>query len=550
MSVFEVTRDDHSKGLRRKRSAKTTGALSVASDSPAAESELDPDAYISRYLRSSLAYSGDATSSLKRNAAVCREIVLLDQLKETMIRSRLAAGILLVPEEVTFPPDEDVPEDPAMTDTDRFIETLIEHLAAPKEDPGSPASITPLVVRVPADYIKEWKLLPLTDGILDLEAVERARTAALRRLAGGIDLPLERMEGLGSTNHWSAAAIDQDEVRKHIIPLGDRLARFFTVSYFRRMLIDFEDMSEEDAERFRLDYDASEILTRMDAAASADSLHKDDLISDDARIEAHGFDPDQVRPSEEERWRRLIERLAVVPDKGNRPLLRALIDFEQLDGLDSDVIEAFLDTVAPQTPTPEPVTEPPDGPPTVPAGEPPVTSDPIPGGGDTPAGGEPDPSELAFLERVRATASAELDEVLCRAGTKVMNLSKKLPSEGAARSQVDQAAYRSSRARRPEVLQALARDDWAAIGRTPEALVAGEFDDLQRKLTGWFHGWFARTVDTRTADRQARAAAGQIVDHLDRLALEAFCRSLPREDGMSVPMAVVADAARRDPVPV
>ena len=357
------------------------------------------------------------------------------------------------------------------------------------------------------------------------------------------------MEGMGSSSHWNMAAIDQDEVRKHVVPLGDRLARFFTVSYFRRMLIDFEDMSEEDAERFRLDYDASEILTRVDAAAAADSLHRDGLVSDDARIEANGFDPDEVRPSDEERVRRLIERLAVVPDKGNRALLPALIDFDALEGVDPDLVEKLLSAIG--APEPAPTTPPASDsrPVTAPAGEPPVETDSTPGGPDTPASGEPDVDRLAFLERVRATASAELDETLRRAGTQVMNLSRKLP-DGAARSTANKDTYKAERHRRAELLQVLGRDEWAAIGRTPEGLVAGAFDDLQRQLVGWFHGHYSATVDTRTADRQARAAAGRIVGHLDRLALEAFCRPLPREDGLAVPMSIIVEAVETETVGV
>ncbi len=253
-----------------------------------------------------------------------------------------------------------------------------------------------------------------------------------------------------------------------------------------------------------------------------------------------------MRPDEDERVRRILETLTIQPSVNNRPLIPTLgIDLVEL-GLDPDVVEAYLTTdsmlkqdeveaeIEQATEEDQQDIEPP-------------TSGAIPSGPAEPASGEPDVDDLAFLERVRTMAAAELDEVLRRAGTQVMNQSRKLPV-GAVRAKVDEPAYRSHRHRRAELLQALGAEEWAAIGRTPEGLVAGAFGELQGQLVGMFHGHFARRVDTRTADRQARTAAAAIVGHLDRLALEAFCRPLPREDGLTVPLSVVRDAAR-SPVP-
>lgn len=529
VSVLEVIQDANTKQLTRKRSASQVSSLSVV-DGPSATTPLDENAYLSRYHRPDLAYSGDATSPLRRNAGVCREIVLLDQLKETMIKGRLAAGVLLVPEEVTFPADDDSVED--VGDADRFLEMLIEHLSAPVEDRRSASSLSPLVVRVPGDLIEKWKLLSLTDGLLDLSAVKEARDDALRRLAAGIDLPMERMQGMGSSNHWSAAGIEVDEARRHILPLGERLARFFTASYFRRMLIAFEDFDPQEAERWSLGYDGSEVLTRMDIASAADALWADGLISDDARIEAHGFDPDQVRPKDPERWRRLIERLAVVPNANNRVLLSALIDFEAA-GIPAETVEAWL-TVPP---APEPAAIPPGD---TPADDTPDTPD-TPAGPSTPATGEPGPQdepELAVLERVRSAAAYALDRALERAASQVVT-NRRLPKDTKART--DQPKYRTQ-AGKVDVLPLLADGDWKAIDRTPEQLVRNAFDPFSQQAVVWlsdhYQGCGVRSVD---ANERAHRVVSDLVRQLDALALSAFRRPLEPELGLSVPMDLVTD---------
>lgn len=530
VSVLEVVQDQRAEVLTRKRSAKS-GTVSIA-DPTAAAQPLDPDTYLARYHRADWSHSGDATSALRRNAAVCREVILWTQLIESTIKSRLAAGLLLVPEEITFGTDDEGMED--VDDADRFIELLVEHMSAPVTDRKSAAAIAPMVVRCASDLIDKWKLLSLTDGSLDLMGMLDARSNALRRLAAGLDVPLEVMTGMGSTSHWSAANIDQSTVDKHVIPIGERLARFFSTSMFRRLLIAAEEMDEATSERWALEFDGSEIATRSDVATSADLLHREGLISDDARVEAHGFDPNEVRPSDEERSRRIVEKLAVVPDKGNLPMLPAIgVDLEAM-GLDPEVVDKLF-----SPPKPAPMFQPaqPEDPPEDQPED--VPPEPI-GGPEIPAAGEPDGEAMRIvLERVRTAASMAVDRALERSANQVVTAARRLPAE--TRAKVDSPNYRSG-SRKVEVLRLLSATDWRAVQRSPEALIRGAFTDFEQQAVDWLREAFEATREPLTADEDARRAASLLCAQLDALALSAFRQPLQRERGLSVPMALVLDA--------
>lgn len=532
LSVLEVVQSSEQRpggrrAIIRKRSAKRTTSMSVA-DPVASETELDDDTYMTRYIRRSKAYSGDPTSVLKRNAAVCREIVLLDQLKETMIESRLSAGILFVPEEVTFPVDDEGISD--VTEADRFLEILMEHISAPVRDRDNPAALGPLIVRAPADFIEKFRLFSLTDNHLDLAAVEEAREKALGRLAAGLDLPKERMQGMGGTSHWNAAGIESDEIRRHIIPLGQKLARFFTEFYLRRMLVEFEDIPEDEAARIGFEYDASELLARADKATAANDLWEDGLMSGDARIIANGFDPDEIRPSDTERAMRILEKLAVVPHTNNRVLLDALIKWDQID-IEPGVRDAFLAVPATSSEPPPAVEQNGSEPPPPPQGLP------------EPAAGEPgvDRETLAVLERIRTIASLAVNRTLEKAATNVVSASRRLPAD--KRALIERAPRAGNR--KCEVLHVLGPADWKAIGRSPEKFVDGAFTEVERLISVWLTDLLVSwDYDGRDAQIRARRAAAQLVDQLQLLTLQGFTQSLvhdPAATGLVVPLNMVVD---------
>ena len=89
----------------------------------------------------------------------------------------------------------------------------------------------------------------------------------------------------------------------------------------------------------------------------------------------------------------------------------------------------------------------------------------------------------------------------------------------------------------------LGPSDWKALGKTPEVLVRGAWDEYTGQAVMWIRDHLESAgVDPLSADEDARRIVSSIVTSLDALALSAFRRPLQREHGLSVPLALVRDA--------
>jgi len=172
--------------------------------------DLDPDAhYIARLWRSDPRFSDRPDCALKHVLPICREVVVLTQVVDAIAKSRLPAGILFVPDEMSFGPYDETEDDSDNTDEiDPFTQELIDHLTAPIEDRTSAASLVPLLMRGPAEFFDKVKLIDIAKE-LDTLYME-LRQEAIHRLATGLDVPPEIMEGKGGLNHWCFD--DQTEV--------------------------------------------------------------------------------------------------------------------------------------------------------------------------------------------------------------------------------------------------------------------------------------------------------------------------------------------------
>jgi hypothetical protein len=540
LSIMEIETDRTGEKTVRKRHAKRRQSVE--------QEVLPPATYTSRYHRRDPQHSGDATSALRRVAASCREVVLLTQLVEATIKSHIPAGILLVADELSLPvgPEDELSGDP---EVDPLLEILTQHLSRPIEDRRSAAALVPLLLNAPAELLdKALKLVQLDPQRMDPAAAIDLRENSLGRIATGLDVPPEIMQGLGGLNHWTGATVSKDFIEKHVIPIGERLAQFFTIAYLRRVLMDAEGWDEARAERFEVAYDPAVLLSRADAAASADSLWRDRVISDDARIRAHGFDPDEDRPKEEERFRRYVEAIALSPSVTNKAFLAALgLGVDQLVemGMDPEAAEAMLSPPSTSGPGPDDGEGPDEDPPE--AGEPGANEDVQqaesvdPGGVEQPVTTVPEDTG-ALVAQIRTMASATLVRALERAANQAIG---KLPKESIATRDRVRALPKL------EVLAAIPQTDWRQMPPHESLLGRRPWDEFQNLTVFWTREYFehALGVGHMIADEAAHRVASTIVNDLDRLALGAFRRPPARSpDGLYVPVDLVADAMAAAPV--
>ncbi len=176
--------------------------------------EVESDAYVARLHHRDPRYSQRADCPMRRVLPICRELVLLTQVIDAIAKSRLSAGLLYVPWEVSFGPDNEW-ENPGNPESgaDEFEEELARHINSPIEDRTAASSLVPLLMRGPA-FIKDKpakELIGLIDLTRQLDGLyKELREEALGRLASGLDINPEVMTGKANLNHWCVS--DDTEV--------------------------------------------------------------------------------------------------------------------------------------------------------------------------------------------------------------------------------------------------------------------------------------------------------------------------------------------------
>ncbi|GAA3172601.1 hypothetical protein [Nonomuraea salmonea] len=276
----------------------------------------------------------EAESSVLAARPVLFELRGLGQSVMASIDSRLAgAGLLVLPQSLTFPVGQAAQGGDAEDGEDPFVAELMQAMVTPIKDRDSAAAVVPLVVKVPDDTVGKIQHLSFSTP-MDA-ATSTLREEALKRLAISLDLPPEMLTGLSDSNHWNGYLTSEGAIKMHIKPLVVTIAWALTVGWLRPTL---RAMGYSDADDYMVWVDTSELLMRPDRAGHAKDLYDRFAIGQDALRREAGFDSDDA-PSDEELLRmiafRLLDRAS---DVG--PLMEALglrrISVETLPAGDND----------------------------------------------------------------------------------------------------------------------------------------------------------------------------------------------------------------------
>lgn len=288
----------------------------------AAALKLPNTSFVGRIWRAHPRYSEEADSSMRGLLDLCAELLLLNRTFRATARSRLNAGALYLPDglSVAASPDPDYPYDdennlsPEMTAeeaADEFEDQLIDAMTTPIRDEDSASAVVPLLIRGPAelgDRIKQFKF----ERSFDPSLAQRA-DRVLERILQGLDVPKDIVTGLANVKYSNALQIDESLYKAHIEPLMLIIADALTVMYLRPSLIS-AGFREEEVRRLCIWYDPSQVATRNDRAADADSGFDRMAVSFDTWRRAHGFSLADAPDSKEIALRLLIEKGAVSPE--------------------------------------------------------------------------------------------------------------------------------------------------------------------------------------------------------------------------------------------
>lgn len=246
------------------------------------------------------------------------ELLVLSRAVLATATSRLVRSPLLVmPEGISpAPPQVMGDEDPL---NDPFVRDFTAHLEAAINDPASAGSLSPFVLWAQGEMLKEIRPIWLHNS--DTDYMERdLRTECLRRIARGLDLPPEVVEGMSDANHWAAWWISDDMWRSHGAPIAEQFCDDLAESYERPAL---REAGYEDWANVVVAYDASAVVVNPDRSKDADQAWDRGAISYAAYRNAKNFKEDDA-PSLEEHIEWLATKKVtvdengdVVPDSGN-----------------------------------------------------------------------------------------------------------------------------------------------------------------------------------------------------------------------------------------
>lgn len=241
-----------------------------------------------------------ADSPVRAVLATLAEIERITWHIQAQLMSRLAgSGLLLLPQGMTFPsppPDSGLPDD--ASEADKAMATLFEAMTQSIANPGSAEAVPPIVFMVPNEFVDKANLLKFWSE-LDQHAIE-IRTEAIRRLALGLDMPVEVLLGTSDLNHWSAWQVDEASVKSHIEPVLELIVDAITVNYV---------IPESGDPNAAMRYDTANLRLRPNRSKEAIELWDRGELKSETLIRETGFGPDDI-PDEEEKREWLLTKVA------------------------------------------------------------------------------------------------------------------------------------------------------------------------------------------------------------------------------------------------
>jgi hypothetical protein len=250
---------------------------------------------------------------MKALRADCDELLLLDRMVRTTVRSRMNAGILFVPDALSVAARTPVapmhPDDSEGEDV--FESELMAAMVQPISDEQDASAVVPLLVRGPADLGDRIKHTALGRDV-SMALMERAQKV-LERILQGMDVPKEVVQGLQDVKYANALVINEGMYKATIEPMAVLLADALTEIVLRPILR-AQGWSDAEVGRLTVWYDPSEVVSKPDPAQSASEGYDRYLLSGDSWRQAHGFsDADAPRSAEIAR-RVALEKTQVTPE--------------------------------------------------------------------------------------------------------------------------------------------------------------------------------------------------------------------------------------------
>jgi hypothetical protein len=224
----------------------------------------------------------------------CEALVTLHAEVLADSRSRHNAGLLTIPNELSFgaPPDdgEDTGED---ADADPLTDEITDVFSDPIDNPADPGAVAPSLLRGPAQYLTPDHVRWVDLGRKPSEQLDNRIKARVERLARGLNWPVESTMGHQQTTFANAEQVDEDEFSDYHQPRLETICDALSTAYLRANLVD-AGADPVQCERLFVWYDATALVRDPDKSQDALAVHGVNALSDAALRKYTGFSEDDA----------------------------------------------------------------------------------------------------------------------------------------------------------------------------------------------------------------------------------------------------------------
>ncbi|MCD5419765.1 hypothetical protein LRS71_09385 [Rhodococcus pyridinivorans] len=242
--------------------------------------------------------ASEADSPVRAAEDSLLEIVRTTKSIDNAAKSRLVGnGILFVPQEMSLPSQASpgatpMAGDPAgpdygiQPDSVQQLQDLLYQVGTTAyKDQESMAAFMPIIASVPGEWTDKVEHVTFDSAVAETSL--KTREAAIRRLAMSLDVAPERLLGLGAnSNHWSAWAIAEDDVKVHVVPVLETIVASLT-QFILRPLLEREGV---DPNQHVIWYDTTPLTQDPDKKAEAAVAHDRGGLTTKALRKYSGFD--------------------------------------------------------------------------------------------------------------------------------------------------------------------------------------------------------------------------------------------------------------------
>jgi 2'-5' RNA ligase len=242
------------------------------------------------------------------------ELLLLQQMSRGHERSRLTNNLLLYSQGLSFGPKDPTRDGgDGEARADPFAEDLEQLMVTAVQRPDTASSMVPGTVSVPAnlDIDKAMKVIELSRGIVLADLTARQEQCILR-FARGVNLSAETVTGHANTTYANAGAIERADFDDYVAPLLTAEVNMLTTGWYRPLLL-AGGMSEREAQRCCLWFDASPLFSKPEQLESADKGLEEMALSWSKWREVNGYDDGDAPSDDELRTRVAIRATRIDP---------------------------------------------------------------------------------------------------------------------------------------------------------------------------------------------------------------------------------------------